>query len=307
MKYIVFTLALLLSGASFAQDDVDPSVLKSQIKELEKVIKTQDKDVVKIEKKLAKIRPEAEQAKRDAENIKEMRVRIKEEFEAFEYDKKEAELKATKKELKGVSKNLSKATSKKEKLKSQINEIEREAELLANSRNTKQNQISEAKGKLEAIPAEEKEQLRVALKSKTPNETAVAERATLLQSNEMIVADAGKELKGLEKNYSKLDSKKKSLDNKKQNYVDQETQLTATKAEMTAKAEALEQKLETMNPKAIEKELIQLEKDENTAQIRYEELNTQLVQNQAIIDELHDMMEGQKQMVRDKQSALDKK
>ena len=73
-----------LGAAAQENEKQDKSVIKSEIKDLDKLIKDQTKEVEKIEKSLASVRPDLEQAKRDVSMLESRKDSIKSATQAFD-------------------------------------------------------------------------------------------------------------------------------------------------------------------------------------------------------------------------------
>ena len=306
MKTISTLFILFIAFSVSAQETPDPSVLKSEIKNLEKVVKEQEKDIAKLEKELAKIRPDAEQAMRDAKNITEMRDRKKAEFEAFEYDKKKAELKALEKESKSTAKDLSKTIKSKEKLSSKINEQEREAEILRKATNELESKVAGLNAKVSVHSDEEKSRMKSALKGKEPADSLLLAKASSHNNNQEQLKSSQKQLSKEQKALAKTSSNLEDAKAEKSKLVEREALLTDASEKLVLQVSELDKLVESMDPKAIQKELSDLQKQASEAAITYDNLNSQLVQQQTIIDEKHDILESKKQEIREKTSILDK-
>ena len=307
MKNISLLFAfLILSLGVFAQAAPDASTLKSEIKSLEKAVKDEEKAISRLEKDLAKIRPDAEQAQRDAKNISDMRTRKQAEFDAFSYDKKSAELKSLKKESKKASKNLSKTIKSQKKLDSQIKKMDQGAADQGKAVSEQEKQISHLEGKLSHYSAEEKLEMQMALKSKEPVDPELLQKATAFKADQDQLKEAQKAISKEEKAHSKANSK---LDKSKSQVSDlgkDEAAFTSQAESLERQVKAKEDELKTMDPKAVKKELANLQKQATQAEATHEKLNSELMQQQKIIDEKHNILEVKKQEIREKQSVLDK-
>ncbi|NEN22659.1 hypothetical protein G3O08_03955 [Cryomorpha ignava] len=306
MKTLSLFFALILTLGVYGQDTPDPAVLKSEIKGLEKVVKEQEKDIAKLEKDLAKIRPDSEQAMRDAKNITDMRDRKKAEFESFEFDKKKAELKALKKESKTTAKDLSKTTKAKEKLKSKINELDRESEVLTKSVSTKEATVSDLNSKVSAYDTDEQKRMRTAQKSKEPQDSLLLANASRFDSHKAQLNDSQKDLSKETKSLTKIDSNLRDAKTDLAQHEDREILLSNASEKLKTDVAEKSAILDSMNSKAVEKELTDLQKKASAAQTTYENLNNTLEQQQKVINEKHDVLEAKKQEIREKQSVLDK-
>lgn len=306
MKTLSLFIALILTFGVYAQETPDPSVLKSEIKGIEKIVKEQEKDIAKLEKELAKIRPDSEQAMRDAKNITEMRDRKKTEFEAFEFDNKKTELKAIKKESKTTAKDLSKTTKAKTKLNSKMKELDRESEVLTKSTKSNQSEVDDLNAKVSVYSSEDQKQMRLAAKSKEPQDSLFMARARTFNANQTKLKEAEKSFSKESKSLSKVDSNLKDAKNDLAKLEDKESLLNSDNERLKKAVEEQTAMLASMNPKAVEKELNDLQKKASAAQTTYENLNNTLEQQQKVIDEKHDVLESKKQEIREKQSVLDK-
>jgi len=296
----------MTSSAVYAQSETDPSVLRKQIKDLESNIKDQYSEIEKLEKSIVKVRPEAEQAKRDAENIRSRRDQVKSDFEAFKYDEKAAALKSMQKEYKLADKSLSKYQKTGDNLKSKLSDEQTTSSIAAGQKSEKIGELDNLKAKLNGMPEAERASLVSAASDKMATETAKAE-ATAYENELKRVKSLEKEASAYDKTINKSNS---AVDKIQKEITENAVAVDQTKAksnDLKSSVAAREAELKQFDPKAVEKELTNLQKDLNDAELRNQTLQSDLDQALGTINQKHNLIEEQKKLVREKESDLGRK
>lgn len=294
---------IMTSSAVYAQSETDPSVLRKQIKDLESNIKDQYSEIEKLEKSIVKVRPEAEQAKRDAENIRSRRDQVKSDFEAFKYDEKAAALKSMQKEYKLADKSLSKYQKTGDNLKSKLSDEQTTSSIAAGQKSEKIGELDNLKAKLNGMPEAERASLVSAASDKMATETAKAE-ATAYENELKRVKSLEKEASAYDKTINKSNS---AVDKIQKEITENVVAVDQTKAkfdDLKSSVAAREAELKQFDPKAVEKELTNLQKDLNDAELRNQTLQSDLDQALGTINQKHNLIEEQKKLVREKESDL---
>ena|GEM_PF-2046419 len=297
---------IMTSSAVYAQSETDPSVLRKQIKDLESNIKDQYSEIEKLEKSIVKVRPEAEQAKRDAENIRSRRDQVKSDFEAFKYDEKAAALKSMQKEYKLADKSLSKYQKTGDNLKSKLSDEQTTSSIAAGQKSEKIGELDNLKAKLNGMPEAERASLVSAASDKMATETAKAE-ATAYENELKRVKSLEKEASAYDKTINKSNS---AVDKIQKEITENAVAVDQTKAksnDLKSSVAAREAELKQFDPKAVEKELTNLQKDLNDAELRNQTLQSDLDQALGTINQKHNLIEEQKKLVREKESDLGRK
>lgn len=311
MNKIISSLAvaLLLNCAAFAQEDdqKEASVLKSEIKSLEKAISDTEKEIVKLEKSVVKIRPEAEQAKRDHVNITEMMESKRREAEAFQYDKKKAELKTQQKALKKTEKSKSKLQKALDNNESKQKDVDAQYELAKTQQTRTQSALDASAIEMGGVSREEQQAMNATLKSKEAAPADEVEKARSYQQKSDQQAALNKELGSINKSVQKTESNRAKILNERTKLLDEKKVVDEQHSAEAAAVTALEEELKMYDPKMVQKEIEKLSKDADEARISAEKLQLEVDQVEVQIKEKHDYIEQRKIEVRDKESALLKK
>ncbi len=303
-KLSVIILLLSIAQFSLAQGETDSDLLKTQIRELEKVVKTEEKEVEKLEKSLVSVRPAAEQARRDADNIKEMYVQKKSAFEAFHYDQKTATLKSNQKALKNLDKDVKTLAKNQTKLEASLSNATTEHEMLTQQNGSRNAELEMVKTQNNSVSKEEEQAHAALLKSKEAQGTEQHNNAVLYKQNIEKEKALEKDVRSVQKNASKKQNEiaktKLSADENAKRKMAVEKEFTDLKISV----DSLSAKLALMNPKKVNRELADLDKQAKEVQLNHAKLQAELDQTTRTINEKHDLMEKRKQEIREKESIL---
>ncbi len=304
---IAFVVAIACAGYAQEDDQKEASVLKSEIKALEKAIGDTEKEIVKLEKSVVKTRPEAEQAKRDHVNITEMLENKRREAESFQYDKKKAELKTQQKTLAKVGKTQAKLQKSLDKNDIKQKEADREYELAKTQQTRTQTALDGVAMETGNVSREEQQAMSATLKSKEPAPADEVARARAYEQKVAQGAALQKELKSTDKVISKTEATRSKIQQERSSLLDEKKVVDEEQATLQTAVTALEEELKQFDPKMVQKEIEKLAKEADAARINAEKLQLELDQVEVQIKEKHDYIETKKIEVRDKQSALLKK
>ncbi len=305
--HLLVVIFFAFSFHAIAQDETkDANTLKSEIKDLEKIISSQEKEIVKLEKSVVKVRPEAEQARRDAENISAMRSQKETEFAAFNYSAKKSELKSKNKELKSLKKKESKVSSDIQKSQSELQDNRSDRDVLQNTKGSSENTLSDAQRKTD-ISRDERRTNEAILKSTEPVDSLALLRAQEVEAARAQEQTSQRDVKQLEKSISKSEKKSRSIEKDKGKLEDERRQYRSDITKLETETAVLSGAMSTMNPKIIKKELKTLEKNASKAKSTHEKLQIELDQVEKAIAEKHDVIEQKKKEILQKQSILDRK
>jgi chromosome segregation ATPase len=304
LSIIIFLISLV--QVSFAQGEADVALLKTEIKELEKVVKAEEKEIEKLEKSLVSVRPSAEQARRDADNLKAMHDRRKSELEAFQYDKKASTLKANQKALKGLEKDLKSLSKNQTKLDETLSAATRESETLNQQSSSRKAELEMLKSQNNAVSKDEQQSNATLLKSNEGKGTEQHNKALLHNQNVAKEKSLEKELSSIDKNALKADNEIEKTRTGIADNAKRKAAIEQEHADLKASIDALAAELTLMNPKKVGKELVELDKQAKAAELNFTKLQAELDQTTKIINEKHDTMEKSKQLIREKESIIKK-
>ena len=284
MKYLAsLPLIFFFVIQVYAQDSEkkDRSVIKSEIKDLQKLIKEQTKEVEKIEKSLASVRPNLEQAKIDVDILETRRDSIKAAAEAFDFPSKQVELKSLNKQYKKAEKSRAKAEKTIAKSEERISAANSEVAVAKNSQ-------ANAEGKLSNHRMTNPDSLGVE-----------AQKIHIAKDKEL-----EKTVTGHGKTVKKQESTIKKIEQAKDEATTQFEEYSKKSIDLKTQVDDLTREMEINNPKVIEKELNSYAERISERQAELEDLQLEFDQKTANIAEKHDLIEVKKKEKEEKESML---
>ncbi|MFT6175096.1 MAG: chromosome segregation ATPase [Cryomorphaceae bacterium] len=270
-----------LGAAAQENEKQDKSVIKSEIKDLDKLIKDQTKEVEKIEKSLASVRPDLEQAKRDVSMLESRKDSIKSAAQAFDYPSKRSEYKGLKKEYNKAEKSRKKAEKTIAKSGEKISSYNSEV----------------------AIAKRLKSDAEINL-----NKHRVTNSDSLGLDAQKAHASKDKEIEKTASSHGKTVKKQESAVEK---YTSIKEEATTELNENSTKSKSLQTdmtdltlQMDMNDPKVVDKEINDYEKRLSERQSEMENLQLEFGQKIANIAEKHDFIEAKKKEKEEKESVL---